>query len=113
MTPLVSVITPAFNAGRYIGETIASVQGQTWRDWELLVVDDGSSDDTADRVREFLWDRRIRLLSQSNCGVSAARNAGLRLARGSYIAFLDADDAWKPENLERKLHALTTTPSVD
>ncbi len=90
---MISVVMPAYNMEAYIGESIISVLSQAFRDWELIVVNDGSTDDTAKVVRQF-DDGRIRLIEQDNKGVSAARNAGLDAARGDYISFLDADDLW-------------------
>ena len=83
---------PAYNAEKYIAEAIQSVLDQTFQDWELLVIDDGSKDSTAKIVNSFS-DPRIVLIQQENGGVSVARNAGLDLAKGKYITFLDADDA--------------------
>ena len=101
---LVSIITPCYNAGRFVAETIESVLGQTWPDWEMIVVDDGSSDASADIVARFAErDSRIRLIRQANAGTACARNAAMRQARGRYIALLDADDVWEPEFLERQL----------
>jgi len=94
------VVVPAFNVARYIGDCLASVCAQTLSAWECIVVDDGSADATAERVRENA-DRRIRLVSQPNRGVSAARNAGLARARGRYVLFLDGDDMLHPEALAR------------
>lgn len=108
-TPLVSIITPAYNAERFIRETIASVQGQTYSNWEIIVADDGSSDRTADIVGELAAsDARIRLVRlQRNTGPATgparARNAALDLARGDLIAFLDSDDLWLPTKLERQV----------
>ena len=103
--PLVSVITPAYNAARFIGETIASVQSQTFHDWEMLVADDGSRDETQAVVERIAAiDRRIILIRlQRNEGSAAARNAALSHARGRYLCFLDADDLWLPEKLDRQL----------
>lgn len=102
--PEVSVIIPAYNAGRYVGAAIQSVLAQTHRDFEILVVDDGSEDDTAAVVEAF--GAPVRLLRQANAGVSEARNHGLRVATGRYVAFLDADDTWFPEKLERQVSTL-------
>lgn len=96
--PKVSVIIPAYNVGPYITETLESLFAQTFGDWEAIVVNDGSTDDTEARVRPYL--PRIVYLSQSNGGVMAARNAGLRAASGRYIALLDGDDVWMPRFLE-------------
>lgn len=103
--PRVSVITAAYNAEAFIAETIASVQAQTLADWEMLVADDASGDRTAAIVESFAeQDPRVRLISlDSNGGVARARNAALAEARGRYIAFLDSDDLWLPQKLERQL----------
>lgn len=103
--PLVSIITPAHNAERFIGETIRSVQAQTMGDWEMLVADDASPDGTRGVVEELaLEDPRIRLVALAqNGGPARARNAALAQARGRYMAFLDSDDLWLPAKLERQL----------
>ena len=97
--PLVSVITAAYNAEAFIGETIASVKAQSLTDWELLVADDASADRTATIVAAAAAeDPRIRLLRlEKNGGVARARNAALAAARGRFIAFLDRDDLWLPQ----------------
>jgi glycosyltransferase involved in cell wall biosynthesis len=101
--PLVSVIIPAYNAAAYIADTIQSVLDQTCQDFEIIVIDDGSTDATRAAVAPF--GQRIRLQCQSNGGVARARNAGAALAAGSWIAFLDADDLWMPDKLARQLAA--------
>lgn len=105
--PVVSVIVPVYNAEKYIEETISSVRGQTFREWELLLVEDCSTDGTVSRIEEYIrrtGDSRIRLLRQpDNRGAAAARNRGVRESAGRYIAYLDADDLWLPEKLEREL----------
>ncbi len=101
---LVSVVIPAFNAERFIGEAIDSVLAQTHHNLDVWVVDDGSTDGTAAVVTErCISDTRVRLLRQRNSGVSAARNTGARASRGTYIAFLDADDVWHPAKIERQV----------
>jgi len=101
---LVSVIIPAFNAEADIRQTLQSVLAQTYQEIEVIVVDDGSSDDTSAIVEEFVRrDDRFQLVRQSNGGVGAARNTGIRTARGKYIAPLDADDLWFPEKLEQQV----------
>jgi len=110
--PIVSVIVPAYNAEKYIPETIQSVLGQTYEAWELIIVDDGSTDKTAETVAAF-DDRRIRLVEQENRGVGAARNAGIALAQGDYITFLDADDVLPPESLAARVRYLEEHPEVD
>src|ERR1044071_2240111 len=87
----VSVIIPAYNAEKYIKDTIDSVKAQTYPDWEIIVVNDGSTDGTPDLVNKE-EDHRIKMISQSNGGVSSARNNGLKQAIGEYVVFLDADD---------------------
>jgi glycosyltransferase involved in cell wall biosynthesis len=98
--PKVSVVIPTFNVARYVGQCLASVRAQTLSEWECIVVDDGSTDGTPQRVRENA-DPRIRLIAQPNTGVSAARNAGLGRASGPYLLFLDGDDLLHPEALRR------------
>ena len=110
-SPEVSVIIPAYNASRTIGATVDSVLAQTFTEFELLVIDDGSQDDTADVVSAF-DDPRVRCVRTENGGVSVARNRGLDLAKGSYVAFLDADDAWRPAKLERQHGAISERPKV-
>ena len=112
--PMVSVVMPAFNASRYIDQAIESVCGQTISDLELLVVDDGSTDDSTQVVeRHAALDKRIRLFRQINSGPGPARNVAFRAARGRFLAFLDSDDAWAPTFLERQLALLEQRPDVD
>lgn len=106
--PLISIIIPAHNAGRMIGETLDSVMRQTYPHREIIVVDDGSTDDTYERLAPYR--SSIRYIRQENAGVGAARNAGLRAASGDYIAFLDADDLWLPEKLEIQLEVAKRHP---
>lgn len=101
-SPQVSVIMPAFNAAKTIGVAILSVLGQTFNNWELLIINDGSTDNTIDVIAQFN-DSRIRPISQVNLGVAAARNAGMKQAYGEYIAFLDSDDLWLPTKLEKQV----------
>lgn len=109
--PLVSVIVPAYNAACFLPESISSVLAQTWRDFELIVVNDGSTDGTMACVEAFT-DRRIRLVTQANRGLAGARNGGIRAARGTFIALLDADDLWHPEKLARHVAHLRANPAV-
>jgi glycosyltransferase involved in cell wall biosynthesis len=105
--PKITVITPAYNVGPYIAEAVESVLGQTYRDFEYLVVDDGSTDQTAAEVRKRTpVDRRLRLINAEHGGSANARNVGLRLAKGEFIAFLDGDDRWHRQFLERQLALL-------
>jgi len=110
MHPKVTILMPACNAGKYIAEAIRSVLEQTYADFELLIVDDGSTDDTVDVVRGFS-DRRIRLLTKEKEGISVALNAGLQMARGTYIARFDADDICLPRRLERQVIFLDGHPA--
>ena len=104
---LVSVIVPSYNASRYIRETLESVLGQTYSSFEVIVVDDGSTDDTAAIVADYSRrDSRIRLVSQPNGGVGAARNRAIAEASGEFIAPLDADDVWYPEKLQKQVASL-------
>lgn len=102
----VSIIMPAYNMLRYIGESIESVQNQTHKDWELLIVDDGSTDGTVIKIQQYqARDARIRLIPLPvNQGVGISRNIGIKAAIGAYIAFLDADDLWMPDKLEQQLN---------
>ena len=109
----VSVIIPAFNYGRFIARTIASVQAQTLTNWECVVVDK-STDDTAEIVAAISADdARVRYLRQEDRGLSAARNAGLRATTGEFVQFLDADDLIGPRKLERQAEILASHPEVD
>jgi glycosyltransferase involved in cell wall biosynthesis len=104
---LISIIIPAYNAAQYIAETILSVQQQSYSNWELIIIDDGSTDNTAAIVKEIAEkDKQISYYFQKNAGVSTARNAGIEKAKGAFFAFLDADDLWLPHNLEIKIQAL-------
>ena len=105
--PLVSVVVPAFNAAPTIGSTLDSIARQTYRRLDVVIVDDGSTDGTNSLIRRFcLSDPRMRLIEQSNSGVAAARNAGIRASRGDFVAFIDADDLWHPTKIERQMRAL-------
>src|SRR4051812_20102412 len=94
----ITVIIPAYNSRRLVAGAIDSAFAQTYAPLEVIVIDDGSQDGTAEIVEER-YGSRVRLLSQANAGPSAARNAGIAIARGNWIAFLDADDVWIPEKL--------------
>ncbi|MCD4781953.1 MAG: glycosyltransferase family 2 protein [Candidatus Omnitrophica bacterium] len=108
----VSIVMPAYNAQDYIEETIASVLAQTCHDYELIIVDDGSTDRTRDIASEFVRKHSsiIRLISQKNQGPSVARNSGIQSADGEYIAFLDSDDLWAKEKLELQLQRFHSHP---
>ncbi len=110
-TPRVSIIMPTYNRVAYLGEAIGSVLSQTWTDFELLVVDDGSTDETA-AVLANVVDPRVRVLRRDHRGVSATVNSGLREARGEYVSRLDSDDVWMPEALQVLVGVLDHRPEV-
>jgi glycosyltransferase involved in cell wall biosynthesis len=109
--PTVSVVIPAYNAARTVRQAVTSALEQSRNDLEVIVVDDGSTDGTADVVRN-LGDPRLRLVSQENSGAAAARNAGTEAASGRWVAFLDADDLWLPTKLETQLGEIESTPGA-
>ena len=102
---LVSIITPTYNCGKFIGETIESVQKQTYTNWEMVIVDDCSTDDTKDVVERYLQqDKRIKYhCLTENSGAAVARTKAMELATGQYMAFLDSDDLWMPNKLEKQI----------
>jgi glycosyltransferase involved in cell wall biosynthesis len=112
MKPLVSVIIPAYNAERFIEASVGSALGQSYGDLEAIVVDDGSTDGTADRLKAWT-DPRVRVIRRSHEGMVAAYNAGISLSEGTYIGFLDADDVWLPEKLARHVRFLEEHPEID
>ena len=102
--PLVSIIVPVYNAGLFLDSTIESVQAQTYKNWELILVNDRSSDGSKEVAAEYLGDKRIRWVDmKENSGAATSRNAGLELAKGRYIAFLDADDLWDKNKLTKQI----------
>ena len=112
--PLVSIIIPTYNYGALIGETLSSLQRQTLTDWECVVVDDGSTDDTAGVVARVAGrDPRVRYLRQENQRQSVAKNTGLADARGKYVQFLDADDLIEPLKFERQVEFLEAHAEAD
>ena len=112
MKPTVSVILATYNRGYILRQAIMSVLMQTYKDLELIVVDDGSTDNTQDLLRS-IKDPRLRVVTlKHNSGISAARNAGIRIARGEFIGSQDSDDVWLAEKLEKQVKALATAPSL-
>lgn len=109
--PAVSVIIPTHNSGRFVRHAIESVLEQTFDDLEVIVIDDGSTDGTGQRVAKY--GSRVRYVSQSRGGPSAARNHGARLARGEWLAFLDADDFWYPHRLAQQMALIDADPELD
>lgn len=109
---MVTIITPVFNAEKYLNHCIQSVLDQTHSDWELIIVNDGSVDLSKDIILSYS-DPRIRYFEQSNSGVSVARNVGLRNMKGNFFCFLDADDALPPESLSSRMKVFDENPSID
>ena len=112
MTPAVSVVMAAKNYAKFLPLAVESVLVQTHTDWELVIVDDGSTDATPDAVRPYLADKRIRYVRSDRLGQSRAKNLGARLARAELIAYLDADDIWMPTKLQHQLALLAANPTV-
>jgi len=108
MTPAVSVIIPTYNRAHTLARSIESVLGQSFRDFEIIVIDDGSTDDTDQVVSNYVTNHHVQLITQPHRGAAAACNHGIRHARGKYIAFQGSDDEWLPEKLERALSAHTS-----
>ena len=112
--PLISVIIPAFNAAPTLAESLRSVQAQTFKNFEVIIVDDGSTDETADISRHFCaQDARFTIISQANGGPSVARNTALDVARGGWIAFQDADDVWFPAKLDKQIELARQHPDAN
>lgn len=110
-TPKFSVVIPAYNASKYIADCVGSVLAQTEKDFEIIVVNDGSTDNTAQIVSSFS-DERVNLVNRSNGGLAVARNTGIRAAKGEVVAFLDADDRWCPDKLAAHRQALDENPQA-
>ena len=107
----VSIVVPVYNAEHYVAETLRSVFAQTYQNFEVIIVDDGSPDRSIDICRQFT-DPRLRIVQQPNRGLPGARNTGIRYAKGDYITLLDADDLWVPEKLEKHIEHLERSPEV-
>lgn len=112
-SPKVSVIIPTYNRAHLVGRAIQSVLNQTYQDFEIILVDDGSTDNTAEVIKKFQEkEKRIRYIKQArNKGAGAARNSGIKAARGEYIAFQDSDDEWFPEKLEKQIRVFENAPA--
>jgi len=113
--PLVSVIIPFYNREKLLERAIKSVLAQTYTNWEIILIDDGSKDNSVLVVRKFIENmpERIFLVQQANAGEGSARNAGIRNAKGEFIGLLDSDDAWHPNFLERMIHGFSYSAEVD
>jgi glycosyltransferase involved in cell wall biosynthesis len=113
MAPILSVIITAFNEGDFLLEAVRSIQGQTFTDWEIILVDDGSTGRTQEVVASLVNEPGVKVIRQVNQGVSAARNSGLKIARGKYVGFLDGDDRWHPDKAACHIAVLENDASVD
>ena len=111
-SPLVSVVIPVLNGACFIGKAIESIQKQSFKDLEIIVVDDGSTDNTQQVVKELTPAVNIRMLHQDHAGPARSRNRGIHLARGQFVALLDCDDLWLPEKLELQLGVMNNKPDV-
>lgn len=112
MNPLVSIIMPTYNTASYVVEAVKSVFTQTYSPIELIAIDDGSTDGTLEILKSF--GDNVRIISDgTNVGIGGARNKGIRVARGEYIAFMDSDDIWNPKKLERQMKQLADNASLD
>lgn len=113
-TPLVSIIVPSYNYGTYLRETLHNIQNQTIEDWQCIIIDDGSEDDTNEIADEFTRnDNRFSYIFQKNSGLSAARNTGLNAAKGEFIQFLDADDLVSAKKIELQVNFMQNSPHID
>jgi len=113
MNPLVSVVVPCYNQGQYLSEALESVLSQTYKNWECIIVNDGSLDNT-DEVAKIYCDKdnRFKYIQKENGGLSSARNAGLNIMKGDYVQFLDSDDTIEPQKLEKQLYIFTENPDL-
>ncbi|HWR57412.1 MAG TPA: glycosyltransferase family A protein [Thermodesulfovibrionales bacterium] len=110
-TPFVSVVIPVFNGEKYLREAVETVLGQTYQSFEIIVVDDGSTDSSAEVAKLFV--PRVRYVFQSHGGISAALNYGISLSQGSFLAFLDADDLWEKDKLMHQMTVFDNNPDAD
>lgn len=109
--PSVSVIIPAYNRANVIERAVQSVLNQTYQDYEIIIVDDASTDDTLEKLKKFKDKRIVKIRNKKNRGPAGSRNVGIREARGEYIAFLDSDDEWLPQKIEKQAQALEMASS--
>lgn len=108
--PLISIIIPIYNSEKYLRKCIDSVISQTFNDWEMILIDDGSTDNSGSICNEYASDSRVIIKHAQNGGVSKARNMGLRLAKGDYVTFMDSDDWLEPNAFEIYNRAIVSTP---
>lgn len=112
MRDLVSVIMPTYNRSKHIVDSVESVLAQSYKSLELIIVDDGSTDNTTEVLKPFLAEKRVRLIYQENAGAASARNHGVGLSSGRYIAFIDSDDMWDPDKLALQMAVFQALPDV-
>lgn len=112
-SPNVSVIIPSYNAGRYVKEAVDSALAQTYKNIEIIVVDDGSTDNTKEILEPYIAARKIKYIYQANKGLAGARNIGIKNSKGEYVAFLDADDIFLPEKIEKQVSQMEANPACD
>jgi len=110
--PTVSVVIATYNYGRFLAAALDSVFMQTFQDFEIIVIDDGSTDDTSEVIRSYLGDPRVHYLRTDHLGQPAAKNAGIRGASGEFVAFLDADDIWLPTKLDKQIELIRSDPTL-
>ncbi len=113
MNSLVSIIIPTFNTGKYIKEAVDSAINQTYKNKEVIVVDDGSTDNTKEILDIYIQDNKIKYIYQENRGLAAARNTGIRNSKGNFLSFLDADDLYCPEKIKKQVEISTNTPGFN
>ena len=113
LTNLVTVIIPAYNAAEFIADTIYSVINQTWKNLEIIIINDGSTDNTLSVIQQFLGDKRVKLINQLNQGSTHSRNTGLYLAKGEYIQYLDADDILSLNKIKSQIEILKNKSPFD
>ncbi len=111
MKPQVSIVVTCYNYGQYVTDCLDSIQNQTFSDFEVIVVDDGSTDNSVEKIKSFLKDRRFRCITQQNGGQANAKNRGIKESKAELVAFLDADDIWESNKLEKQIKLLTN-PAV-
>lgn len=110
---MISIITTSYNYGEYISETIKSIQAQSYSDWELIIVDDSSQDNSVEIIKSFCKDKRIKLICHDkNKGLTRSVKTGLKYAKGEWIAFLESDDLWRENTLEERVRAIKNNPQV-
>jgi len=112
-TPLISIVIPSYNQAKYIAANLDSILNQTFHDFEVIFIDDGSTDNTADILKEYAQkDSRIKYVYQQNSERAVARTHGISLARGKYVCLVDSDDTWLPEKLEKQLQCMEANPEI-